>query len=75
MEKNIVLYNDLVYGVDLYIEKNGVENMFTIADEINWTFTEWINKHPEATEEQMHKAFERIKKRILKSYEAHIRPV
>ena len=38
--------------------------MFTIADLINYNFNIWVNKHPEATEEQMHKAFNRIKKKL-----------
>jgi hypothetical protein len=40
--------------------------MFTIADLINYSFTEWLNNHPEATEEQMHRAFNRIKKKLTK---------
>lgn len=42
--------------------------MFTIADFINYEFNLWINKHPEASEEQMHRAFERIKKRLTREY-------
>jgi hypothetical protein len=42
--------------------------MFTIADQINYSFNIWINKHPEATEEQMRKAFNRIKNKLYKEY-------
>ena len=49
--------------------------MFTIADQINYSFNLWLNKHPEATEDQQHKAFERIKKKLTAEYEARVRPV